>query len=273
MENTVLRNYYKLEPEETGVLVLETAPLAPSSKVLKKGDVVLAIDGVRVANDGTIPFRKGSLKERVQLNYYITQKFADESVRLSILRGGKRKTVEVKLWIPQKLIPRVLLKQVTNSSSTSVVGGTPSYLMIGGLVMTALSREYLQVEFDTERMQNFDVWAEEFKLLALADATCKTEGEEVVLLSQVISHPCNIGYEMQRNTQLLKFNGVAVKNLKHLYDMIYKSKPDTLTTLDSNSREDITESARIPFVFEFSGGQVIVMDGPAALSAQEQVRD
>ena len=35
-----------------------------ASKVLQKGDVILSIDGIRVANDGTIPFREGSFKER-----------------------------------------------------------------------------------------------------------------------------------------------------------------------------------------------------------------
>ena len=103
MENLDLRNYFKLNPDETGVLVLDAAPLSPAARVLKKGDVILAIDGIRVANDATIPFRKGSLKERVQLSYYITQKFAGETVALSILRGGKRKIIDVMLWIPQKV--------------------------------------------------------------------------------------------------------------------------------------------------------------------------
>ena len=35
-----------------------------ASKALQKGDVILCIDGIRVANDGTIPFREGSFKER-----------------------------------------------------------------------------------------------------------------------------------------------------------------------------------------------------------------
>ena len=38
--------------------------LTSASKVLRKGDVLLSIDGIRVANDGTIPFRAGSFKER-----------------------------------------------------------------------------------------------------------------------------------------------------------------------------------------------------------------
>ena len=264
MENGDLRRHYKMSSDETGVLLIGTAPLAPSSKLLKTGDVILKIDDIRVANDGTIPFRKGSLKERVQLSYYITQKFATEFVELSILRDGERIKVSVQLWVPRKLVPRVLLQQKEN-----IVGGSPSYLMVGGLVLIALSREYLQVEFNPEQMIEFDRWSEEYKVLALAESTSPSEGEEVVLLSQVLSNPCNIGYEMQRNTRLLSFNGNVVKNLKHLYSLIEKSEIDM--TASANNHAGSSDEIKAPFVFEFSGGQVIVMDGKAAIEAREQI--
>jgi S1-C subfamily serine protease len=271
MENEDLRKFYNLKAGETGVLILSSAPLAPSAKVLQKGDVILEIDGVRVANDGTIPFRKGSLKERVQLSYYITQKFAGERVVLSILRDGLRMQVPVALWIPEKLVPRVLCQRsdislndhIGTGSKGSIVGGFPSFLMIGGLVMIALSREYLDVEFNPESMTDFDQWSEEYKLLGDADTTRKYEDEEVVLLSQVISHTCNIGYEMQRNTRLLAFNGIQVKNLKHLNSLIIAA--------GRKQSADALGSVRLPFVFEFAAGQVIVLDGIAALAAQEQI--
>ena len=90
MESKALRRYYKLQQDQTGVLVLEVSPLAPAARVLQRGDVLLALDSIRIANDGTIPFRKGSLKERVQLSYYITQKFSDETINVSVLRNGQR---------------------------------------------------------------------------------------------------------------------------------------------------------------------------------------
>lgn len=72
-----------MSSEDTGVLIVGTSKLAPgplssfllrrdlritifheASQVLQKGDVLLGIDGIRVANDGSIPFREGSFKER-----------------------------------------------------------------------------------------------------------------------------------------------------------------------------------------------------------------
>lgn len=112
-------------------------------------------------------------------------------------------------------------------------------------------------------MIGFDQWAEEYRILGLADKTRKDDDEEIVLLSQVISHTCNIGYEMQRNVRLMSFNGVSVQNLRHLGELISSSAQK----LEANN----TDGSTLPFVFEFSGGQVIVLDGYASIRAQNQV--
>ena len=48
-------------------------------------------------------------------------------------------------------------------------GGNPSYLVVGGLVFVALSREYLQSEYHTDHMDDYESWAEDFRILALSD--------------------------------------------------------------------------------------------------------
>jgi S1-C subfamily serine protease len=90
MENDQLRKHFGMEVDETGILVLSTASTAPAAALLKKGDVVLKVDNIKIANDGTIPFREGSFKERVQISYYFTQRFASDTVKLQLLREGKQ---------------------------------------------------------------------------------------------------------------------------------------------------------------------------------------
>jgi len=263
MENEMLRRHHGMHANETGVLILAAAPLSHASSVLRKNDVLLAVDGINIANDCTIPFRNGKYKERVQVNYHFTQRFAKDTVQLDILRDKKRITVSAPLWVPKRLVPRTLTSKnvidvVTNQgtgSKGSIVGGVPSYLIIGGLVMMALSQEYLAVEFETDHMGDFERWTEEFRILSLADAPQQQDGEEVVILSQVIAHTCNIGYEAYRNMHLKKFNGEMVSNLKHLKKMIdevYSKK----------------KKVAIPLVFEFHTGQVVVLEGGAALASQ-----
>jgi hypothetical protein len=61
-----------------------------------------------------------------------------------VLRDRKKINLEVPLWVPQRLVPRTLIEKnhIDAASNTgtgangSIVGGVPSYLMIGGLVVS-----------------------------------------------------------------------------------------------------------------------------------------
>lgn len=53
MENGELRSGFQMSSEMTGVLVSKINPLSDAHKILKKDDVLLAFDGVPIANDGT----------------------------------------------------------------------------------------------------------------------------------------------------------------------------------------------------------------------------
>lgn len=55
-ENSQIRNHFKMLPEMTGVLVNRINPLSHAYSVLKKDDIILAFDGVPIANDGTSMF-------------------------------------------------------------------------------------------------------------------------------------------------------------------------------------------------------------------------
>lgn len=55
-ENVQLRQHFRMGPDMTGVLVSKINPLSEAYKLLKKDDIILAFDGVPVANDGTGKF-------------------------------------------------------------------------------------------------------------------------------------------------------------------------------------------------------------------------
>lgn len=52
----------------SGSLVYRLDPLAPAAEVLAEGDVVTEVDGVAVADDGTVSFRH---EERVEFSHLI----------------------------------------------------------------------------------------------------------------------------------------------------------------------------------------------------------
>ena len=78
-----LRAYYGMAKNETGVLVTHVAPLSPSRSVLRKDDVLLEIDGRKIANDGTVSFRGW---ERVAFDHLVSLKRPDEAVALTVRR-------------------------------------------------------------------------------------------------------------------------------------------------------------------------------------------
>lgn len=50
----------------------------------------------------------------------------------------------------------------------------------------------------------------------------ETPDEQVVVLSQVLNAEINIGYEYVTNTTVHRFNGVKVRNLAHLAELVEK---------------------------------------------------
>lgn len=73
-------------------------------------------------------------------------------------------------------------------------------------------------------------------------------GEQIVILSQVLANDVNIGYEDMSNQQVLKFNGIHIKNIRHLAHLVdtYKGKY---------------------LVFEFEENFLAVLDREAASAA------
>lgn len=53
MENDYIRKHFKMSTEMTGILINEINSLSSAQGILKKDDVILAIDGVPIGNDET----------------------------------------------------------------------------------------------------------------------------------------------------------------------------------------------------------------------------
>lgn len=108
-----MRNYFKMTPKMTGVLIKRINPLSSSYGILKKDDVLLSIDGVSIGNDetgkhfitqnfvqsfdsvvkihpslcfDTVVFRK---TESIDFNHLVSMKKPCETTILKVLRDGK----------------------------------------------------------------------------------------------------------------------------------------------------------------------------------------
>ncbi|KAJ1261603.1 hypothetical protein BS78_09G042900 [Paspalum vaginatum] len=205
LENPALRESLKV-PSSEGVLVRRVEPTAPASSVLRKGDVIVSFDGTAVGCEATVPFRS---TERIAFRYLTSQKYAGDIAQLGIIRDGNSMKVQTILQPRKHLVP------------FHVEGGQPSYLIVAGLVFTPLTEPFIEEECeDTLGL----------KLLAKARYSLATfEGEQIVIVSQVLAHEVNIGYEHMGNQQVMKLNGTTIKNIHHLAHLVDTCKDKFLT--------------------------------------------
>jgi len=94
----------------------------------------------------------------------------------------------------------------------------------------------------------------------------------VVLLSQVIAHHCNIGYESYSNLHLSKFNGESVTNIRELKNKLEGIRAQLASVGEDTHGPGETTTPDQHLMFEMSNGRVIILDAVAAFKAQEQVR-
>merc|ERR1712048_357288 len=91
----------------------------------------------------------------------------------------------------------------------------PSYLIVAGLVFTALSVPFLRSEFGEE----WDCEAPAELVHRVAYQRAEAQGEQLVVLTQLLAHDLTVGYEDLENILLETINGVRVQNLKHVKEL------------------------------------------------------
>ncbi|CAA7022501.1 unnamed protein product [Microthlaspi erraticum] len=193
MENAQLRRHFKMSDDMTGVLINRIHPLSNALRVLKEHDVILAVDGFPVTNDGKVRFRK---IEWLCFTYLVSMKKPGETALVKILRHGKEHVFHVSLdFTKHQLVPDEFL---------------PSYYILAGFVFVPLSEPYID------------------ESCGMCDCTSKRMAtkadEQIVIISQMFSDDINKEYSSFKylNIEVKKVNGVEVLNLKHLSELIEK---------------------------------------------------
>ena len=91
LETNYIGLLLQVAPQQSGSLVYKIDPLAPAHEVLKENDVVMQIDGVPIADDGTVEFRN---EERVEFSHIVRAKHIGEASFVSALLVCHVKTSE-----------------------------------------------------------------------------------------------------------------------------------------------------------------------------------
>ena len=203
-EDASFRQWLQLKDEQGG-LYIHTVRKGGAAELagVKKGDVLLAVDGQSIDRRGYYQHpHYGSLFWGHLIR---GEKKTGGSIALSLLRGGEPMEIQATLTREEessKLVPSYQF------------GRPPNFLVKGGLVFQELSRPLLESfgeNWQTRAPLNF---------LDAMENPQKYEGkvDRIIFLSGSIPTPATVGYESLRNLIVHKVNGKEIKNMKGLIE-------------------------------------------------------
>lgn len=190
--------------EPGGVYVTDVLDGSPADRAgLRKGDVILAVDGRPLDQDGNYDDPEFG---RIAFSHLTNTVFhPGDSVLFRVFRGGKT------LEMPVALQPRDRSKIISESY---VVDRAPRFVVMGGLIFLELSRPYLQewggewVKRAPQRLVFYDAFQNELP----------AGRGKIVFLAQILPTQETLGYEGLENLVVSKLNGRAIKSLDDLAD-------------------------------------------------------
>jgi S1-C subfamily serine protease len=237
-ENESLRRYYGMPETEGGVVVTHVAPFSSADGLLQEGDVILALDGVPVSADGTVPFREN---ERLDMSYVISAKHVGEMLTVKYRRGGASRTLPIGLKRFPDLVPPA------NASAK------PSYYIYGGLGFTVLSTDLMNEWRDVPGFDSESLIPLSFKYWAYGPGALNTQRKkELVVLSEVLPDPVNVGYHGHQFELITKVNGQAFDSFKEFVLLVERNEAEYV-------------------VFENEGKQQLVLAAKEAARATEDI--
>lgn len=227
LENEQLRGLLRVPRGTTGVVVNSVQPLSAAAGVLRKDDIITAIDDVSIANDGTVQFRR---KERLPFDYRITLKGPQDVTKITILRPQPQqqqpKDSELQEEQPaghpgrtatacREMHFELKLRPIPQLVPTQHFDLPPSYFIFAGLVFVPLTQPYLH-EYGPDWYNTSP--------RRLCDRALKgvpsVADQEVVVLSRVLVDQVNSGFERLAELEVKAVNGREITNLRGLRDAV-----------------------------------------------------
>ena len=195
------RHYIGLNGGQSGgIYVTDVLPGGPAALAgLEKGDVIFKIDGQAVDQDGNY---KDADYGKISISHlFSTQHFDGETVKVTILRKGESKVLDLKL--AHRPVESYVIEPY-------VIDRAPKFYVLGGLVLGELSRQFLK-EFGNDWMKKAP---EQFVYFDRQQNELFKDGpKKIVFLHRVLPSDLTVGYEELGNLVVKKINGVALQSL------------------------------------------------------------
>ncbi len=201
LQNPAMRRALGLSDEDTGVVVGDVFGGGNSDGLLKTGDVLLAIDGLPIASDGTV---KIDSSDPVEMAEVVERKFRGEKVKFHILRDGKEEDVIVPLthaW------PFTLQANAYDEK--------PRFVVFGGLVFQPVDANFMR-EHDPADLR-LRYYFDHF----ISDHLYR-DRQEIITLSSILADPVNAYAGDFRYNIVDTINGQKIRKLDDLAEALKK---------------------------------------------------
>ncbi len=235
--NPALRRDLGLPDTETGVAVAWLDPFGAARDALRPRDVLLAIDGYNIAEDGNIVLDG----QPIIFHEIIERKQRADTVEFDVWRDGEKQRVAVALDSPAD--PFVF---------RNVYDERPRYVMVGGLVFSPLNRAYLQaVARNTDPLSiRLRYYAQYAKVDGLHEGV-----DEFIMLIRRLPHPVNTYADGFVHGIVSRVNGQPIARLRDVQEAFAEPR-DGFHTI------------------EFAGADnILILDAAAAAQAETQIRE
>jgi S1-C subfamily serine protease len=215
-----------------------------SSAVVQSGDTLLAIDGIPLADDGTIRFRGD---QRLMFAHLVTSEGVKARAELLFQRGHEIRRVHCIRRDTPKLVPQL-----------DGVDATPSYAIIGGCVFVPLTIPWISRRYGSRSSSGAPAG-----LINKLSEPQEAPGEQVVVLGKVLAAEVNYGHQEMQGLQLIEYNGQRVNNLAALWEMARRGGSGTASS--GGSSDDAFHT------FRFANESEIVLDAAECAATEAEV--
>ncbi|MEA1918321.1 MAG: trypsin-like peptidase domain-containing protein [Campylobacterota bacterium] len=218
LENAAIQKYYGVRGKENGQLITYIT-YNEKHHGLKVGDIITAIDGHDIENDGTVEFRKNEFTE---YKYYIDQHQMGEEVELDIVRNSKKITLPIKLT---NTVNELLLVKILQYDKM------PTYYIYGGYLFSPLTNNLLsQSKGIPMRLKMFTrQWPSK-------------EKQDIVVLIKVLADDSNRGNHHMRFWPIEKVDGIPIHSFTQFTKLMKNSKNEFITLEDDDGYQVVIDT-------------------------------
>ena len=200
------KDYLKVPPQEEGMIVIDTMMHSSVESLLQPNDVITAIDGYNIDNDGLVEI----YGLRLHMSEVIETKHIGQEAELTFYRDGKlmKKTATVALNRP-------ILEQAR------LYDNPPRYVCFAGLTFVPITRNYLE---SWGRKWRTDI-PHYLRFLFINSIQLNTDRarKEYIVLAEVLPDKVNSYAPDFISQPVESINGVSIWSLDDVYNAFNKS--------------------------------------------------